>query len=68
MVTWMKIEDPIYELPVAVAATARELAEICQTTTNNIYSQMSQYRRGKRAWRPFICVVDPSPLAAELPQ
>lgn len=44
---WIEVTQDEYELPVAVADTARELAEIVGTTTNNIISQCSHRRKGR---------------------
>lgn len=44
---WMEVTQDKYELPVAIADTAKELAEIVGTTTNNIVSQCSHYRKGR---------------------
>lgn len=43
---WMKVSDDKYELPVAVADTAAELARILGVRTNVIYSAVSHYERG----------------------
>lgn len=40
---WVCITNDKYELPVAVADTAAELARICHTTSNSIYSELSQF-------------------------
>lgn len=53
---WMKISNDEYELPVAVAETAAELAELCGTSANVIYSQMSHYKRGSLRFCPWVCV------------
>lgn len=45
---WVCITNDKYELPVAVADTAAELARICHTTSNSIYSELSQFETGKR--------------------
>ena len=38
---WMKVTSDEYELPVAVADTAKELAKIVGTTENTINSRIS---------------------------
>ena len=53
---WMKISNDAYELPVAVADSADELAMLCGTTANVIYSQMSHYKHGRLRTCPWICV------------
>lgn len=46
MFIYMKVSNDKYQLPVAVADTAKELAEICNTTANNIYSHISKNEKG----------------------
>ncbi len=46
MVIYMKVSDDKYQLPVAVADTAKELAKICNTTPNNIHSHISKIKKG----------------------
>lgn len=53
---WMKITSDEYELPVAVADTAKELARLCNVTVGAIYSQMSRVRHGTLASCPYICI------------
>lgn len=53
---WMKITNDEYELPLAVADTAQELAEICGTTKNCIVSTISHYNQGRIKWTPYVCV------------
>lgn len=53
---WMKISSDEYELPIAVADTAAELAKMCHVTANGIYSQMSRVRHGELASCPYICI------------
>lgn len=42
MFVWMKVTKDKYELPVAVADSANELARILNTTANNISSSLSK--------------------------
>ena len=42
MVVWMKVTKDKYELPVAVADSANELARILNTTANNVSSSLSK--------------------------
>ena len=42
MVVWMKVTKDKYELPVAVADSANELARILNTTANNVNSSLSK--------------------------
>lgn len=46
MIIWLKVSHDKYELPLAVADTAEELAKICGTTKNNIASEASKYDKG----------------------
>lgn len=43
---WMKISKDRLELPLAVADTARELAEICNTSPQCIMSVVSKGKKG----------------------
>lgn len=53
---WLKVSGDRYELPLAVADTAAELAKLCGVTVNTIYSQMSRVRSGVLTSCPYICV------------
>ena len=53
---WLKVSSDKYELPLAVADTAVELATLCGVTVNTIYSQMSRVKAGVLASCPYICV------------
>lgn len=44
---WMKVTTDEYELPLAVADTCRELAELCNTTKNSIYCSMCWAKKHK---------------------
>lgn len=46
MFIYMKVSNDKYQLPIAVADTAKELAKICNTTENNIYSHISKNKKG----------------------
>ena len=48
MTLWMEVTMDELELPVVIAGSADELARICHTNTNNIYSATSKMRRQKR--------------------
>lgn len=56
MKIWMKVSHDKYELPIAVADSASELAKLCGTTPNVIYSQRSHFRAGRIDFCPWICV------------
>lgn len=50
MILWLKVTADNLELPVAVADTARQLADMVGTTTNNIHSSISKSKsRGYRS-------------------
>jgi len=53
---WMKITNDDFELPLAVADTAQELADICGTTKNCIVSTISHYNQGRIKRTPYVCV------------
>lgn len=42
---WLKVTADRYELPLAVADTGEELARVCGTSPNNVYSTMSKAKR-----------------------
>ena len=43
---WMKVTQDEYELPLAIADTSVELAQICGTTANSIRSTVAKARKG----------------------
>ena len=49
MTLYIKVTNDRYELPMAVADTAHELAKMCGVTPNNIYSQIS-HAKSKGRW------------------
>ncbi len=53
---WMKVTSDKYELPLAVADTARELAEICGVKENNIVSAISHFKAKKHKRCKWVCV------------
>ena len=53
---WLKVTSDEYELPLAVADTATELARLCGVTVNTIYAQMSRVRAGTLPSCPYVCV------------
>lgn len=46
MFVYMKCSNDVYEIPLAVADTAKELAEILGTTEAVVYSSISHKRKG----------------------
>lgn len=55
MKLWVAVTQDEYELPVAVADTARELAEMFGVKTMTVISDVSRYRRKQMKTR-FRCV------------
>ncbi len=53
---WLKVTSDKYELPLAVADTASELARLCGVTVNTIYAQMSRVRSGNLPSCPYVCI------------
>ena len=54
---WMKVSRDKYELPVAVANSARELGIICGVNEHTIYASMSHAKRGDISHTPYVCVI-----------
>lgn len=46
---WVKTTSDEFELPVAVADSCKELARMCQTRTDTIYSAISHAKAGTRS-------------------
>ena len=53
---WMMISKDKYELPIAVADTASELAKIVGKTKNHIQSEVSHYEHGRLKRPRFVRV------------
>lgn len=53
---YMQVTPDEYELPVAVANSPKELAEITGFTVNQILGRISQYKSGKIKKRQFVKV------------
>lgn len=53
---WMKVTLDEYELPLAVASSAAELARICGVTKNAVCSSWNHYRAGRKRRSSYICV------------
>lgn len=53
MALYLKISADRYELPIAVADTAQELARMLGVTANTIYSQMSHAKAHGR-WCAYV--------------
>lgn len=56
MKIWMKVSLDKYQLPIAVADSAAELATMCGTTRNVIYSELSRFKKGKTQNCSWRCV------------
>ena len=54
---WMAVTADEYELPIAVTETARELAEIFGTTTNNVQTLERGGYSGKISGRKYVKVL-----------
>ena len=56
---WLKVTNDKYELPVAVADSAEELAKLCGVKVNNIHSSRSHAKaRGQQTWYRLVKVDD----------
>ena len=53
MVIWMKVTNDELELPIAVADNTKELAELCGTTPNAIWSSVSHAKVGEISKSPY---------------
>lgn len=53
---WLAVTADKYELPIAVADTAGELAQLMGTTENNIRSAIAKNKNGKKNGYKFIRV------------
>lgn len=53
---WMKVTADKYELPLVIADSAKELAEICGTTANSIVSAISHHKKGRTEYSTYVCV------------
>ncbi len=58
---YMKVTDDEYELPLCVADTVMELAELTGSTRNAIYTAVNKQKRGKlkkSQWRKVLIEED----------
>lgn len=56
---YMAVTMDKYELPIAVATTAKELADMCNVTENAIYSSLSHVKSGITGRSRYVkCEVD----------
>ena len=58
MNVWIKVSNDKYELPIAVADTAEELAEICGVNVNNIHSSRSHAKHRGQKTRYFKVIIN----------
>lgn len=49
MTLYMKVSKDKYELPLAIADNAQELASMCGVTVGTIFSQISRSKTGRRS-------------------
>ena len=61
-VVYLKVSHDKYELPLVVADSVREMAEICGVPENNISSLISKYEHGILKWTSFRKVVIPEDM------
>lgn len=55
---WLAVTADKYELPVATAGSARELARIMRTTETNIHNKRKRKISGKRCGYRVVTVKD----------
>lgn len=53
MTLWMKVTNDKYELPLVVADSVQELADILGVSRNSIYSSMSHVKAGDSKNTPY---------------
>ena len=61
-VVYLKVSHDKYELPLVVADSVREMAEICGVPENNISSLISKYEHGILKCTSFMKVVIPEDM------
>lgn len=55
---WLCVESDEYELPLAVADTARELGEMCGTNKHNVETFVSKNSNGRKNGKKYIKVLN----------
>ena len=55
---WICVEADEYELPLAVADTARELGELCHTNKHNVETFVSKNSSGRQNGKKYIKVLN----------
>lgn len=58
---WMSVTPDKYELPIAVAGSAYELATLMKTTKTNIKTKKSRQLSGKTCGYRVVCVQEEIP-------
>lgn len=56
IVVWMKLSDPVYQLPEIVADSAVELARMCGVTKNTIGTSWHRLCTGEAKYSRYIMV------------
>lgn len=54
---WMKVTSDKYQIPLAVADSAEELAMMCHVKRGSVYSAAKEWRDGKRKNASYIAVI-----------
>lgn len=54
MTLWLKVTKDKYELPLAVADTIPELAEMTGCTVSSLYTIFSKKRNGKKKYPGYV--------------
>lgn len=62
---WMKVTNDEYQLPIAVAGTAAELAKILGIDVDKIHQQRYTYKRGKSKRLVYVTVEEGDEDAAD---
>ena len=56
MKIWMKVTQDKYQLPLIIAESCKELANLCGKKEQTIRSTMSHYRKGRIQYPSYVCV------------
>lgn len=62
MVLWIAITADKYELPLIVADTPEELAQLAGVAVGSVRSCYSRYKNGRRKKSRYICVEIPDEI------
>lgn len=55
-VVWLKLSDPVYQLPELVADSAAELAKMCGVSQSTVIANASRQKKGQREYSRYIMV------------